>query len=119
MGNVSVKINLSALDCAVQKMKGKTGDVEVLVIPIDKNHLYRGEKGFYLDLQCIELKEKKADRKDTHLVKQSLPKEVYSAMSDEDKKAQPILGNAIVWGESSGSTTVAPKSIEEGEDLPW
>ena len=30
---------------------------------------------------------------DTHLVKQSLSKEVYQAMTEDERKAQPILGS--------------------------
>jgi hypothetical protein len=120
MGNISLKLNLAGLKHTVQKMKGANGEVEVLIIPIDANHLYRGEKGMYLDLQCIELKNPREGSKDTHLVKQSLPKDVYNAMSDEDKKAQPILGNAIAWGEGGGSSsTPEVNETKAGGVLPW
>ena len=77
-------------------MKAASGDIECLIIPIDQNYLVRGEKGLYLDLQANELKEKKADRKDTHLIKQGFPKEVFDAMTDEEKKTTPIIGNLVV-----------------------
>lgn len=71
----------------------------------------------------FELKEKKADRKDTHLVKQNLPKEIFDAMTDEQKRETPILGNMIVWG---GYQEPAPLNVEinafsEGTDgdLPF
>jgi hypothetical protein len=98
MSNISVKINLRQLKSAIRTMKGTSGDVECVIIPIAQNHLVKGEKGIYLDLVGFELKEKKADRKDTHIVKQSLPKEVFETMTDEQKKETPILGNMIVWG---------------------
>lgn len=122
MGNISSKLNLASLKHTVQKMKGSSGEVEVLIIPIDANNLYRGEKGLYLDLTHIEVKNKREGSKDTHLIKQSLPKDVYSALSDDDKKAQPIMGNSILWGEGGGSGGSNESSVSEskpGDKLPW
>lgn len=120
MGNISTKLNLAGLKSVVQKKKGKSGDIDCLVIPIDQNHLFRGEKGIYLDLTHLEVKNKKGDSKDTHLVKQSLPKDVYEAMTDEEKKATPILGNSILWGSGNepGNAT-PPEEIDENDDLPF
>lgn len=120
MGNISVRINLEGLKCVKQNKKGKSGDVLCLVIPIEQNNLYQGEKGTYLDLVGFELKDKKNDSKDTHLVKQSLPKDKFEKMSDEDKKAMPILGNAIVWGLSSQQQEVhTAEVINEEDELPF
>jgi hypothetical protein len=122
MSNISIKINLRQLKSAVRTMKSASGDIECLIIPIDQNYLVRGEKGLYLDMQAYELKEKKADRKDTHLIKQGFPKEVFDAMTDEQKKNTPIIGNLVVWGYSEP----APVNVEIEEtqttddgDLPF
>lgn len=122
MSNISVKINLRQLQSAIRKMKSASGDIECLIIPIASNHLVKGEKGVYLDMTGFELKEKKADRKDTHLVKQTLPKEVFETMTDEQKQKMPIMGNMIVWGFQEP----APVNTEVGEiaegsdgDLPF
>ena len=122
MSNISIKINLRQLKSAVRTMKGNSGDIECVVIPIAANHLIVGEKGVYLDMQAYELKEKKADRKDTHLIKQGFPKEVFDAMTDEEKKTTPIIGNLVVWGYSEP----APVNVEivetqpgESDDLPF
>ena len=122
MSNISIKINLRQLKSAVRTMKSASGEIECLIIPINQNHLIKGEKGIYIDMQAYELKEKKADRKDTHLIKQGFPKEVFDAMSDEEKKATPILGNLVVWGYSEP----APVNVEITEsaegtdgDLPF
>ena len=122
MSNISIKINLRQLKSAVRTMKSKSGDIECVVIPIAANHLIVGEKGVYLDMQAYELKEKKADRKDTHLIKQGFPKEVFDAMTDEEKKTTPIIGNLVVWG----YTEPAPVNVEivetqpgESDDLPF
>lgn len=119
MSNISIKINMEALKCVKQIKKGKSGDVLCLVIPIKANNLYEGEKGTYLDLTALELKKPKEGSKDTHLVKQNLPKEVYAAMTEEQKNAMPILGNAIVWGASSSNEVHAAEVIEEDDDLPF
>lgn len=122
MSNISININLRQLKSAVRTMKGESGQIECLVIPIKQNHLVIGEKGVYLDLQAWELKEKKADRKDTHLIKQNLPKEVFEKMTDKEKMTIPIIGNLIVWGYSEP----APVNVEISEtaegtdgDLPF
>lgn len=122
MSNISIKINLRQLKSAVRTMKGASGEIECLIIPINQNHLVKGEKGVYLDMQAYELKEKKADRKDTHLIKQGFPKEVFDAMTDEEKKTTPILCNLVVWGFSEA----APVNVELAEtaegtdgDLPF
>jgi len=122
MSNISVKINLRQLKSAIRTMKGANGDIECVVIPIAANHLVKGEKGVYLDMTGFELKEKKADRKDTHIVKQTLPKEVFDAMSDEEKQKTPIIGNMIVWGyQEPAPVNVEVGDITEGTDgdLPF
>ena len=123
MSNISVKINLRQLKSTVRVMKAKTGDLEFLLIPIKANQLVVGEKGIYLDLMGFEIKERKPDRKDTHLVKQSFSKEVYEAMTDQEKREAPIIGNMIVWGFQepapnelpAGELTMDPES----DDLPF
>lgn len=120
MGNISIKLNLAGLTHATRIEKGQSGDVECIIIPIAKNNLFKGEKGLYLDITAIEIKDRSkfaADQKDTHLLKQSYPKEMYDAMSEEEKRAKPILGNAIVWNGTSEAQLAPP--ISEGDDLPF
>lgn len=123
MGNISAKINLRQLQSTVRVMKTKSGDIECMIIPIVGNNLVKGEKGVYLDLIGFELKEKIGDRKDTHLVKQSLPKEVIEKMTDEQKHAMPILGNMVLWGfqePAPNNIDVGEMASEEsGDDLPF
>lgn len=96
--NISIKINLRQLKSHVMEMKGREGMVKCLVLPIAENSLYEGDKGIYLDLQAWEIKERRADRKDTHIIKQSYPKEVFDQLTDAQKQSIPIIGNAILWG---------------------
>ena len=127
MANIIAKINLRRLQSAQLKLKGKNGNmVECVVIPIDANNLVRGEKGVYLDMIGFELKDRKPDRKDTHMVKQSLSKEQLEKMTDEEKNALPILGNMMLWSEQQEADPVnyemlQPADPTEGtdDDLPF
>lgn len=118
---VSARLNLLNLKCSVVNMKAKSGMMDCLVIPIELNNLFKGEKGVYLDLIAFELANKKADSKDTHLVKQSISKEKREAMSDEELKNMPILGNLAVWsdGQNSQESTSSAAPISEVDDLPF
>lgn len=116
------KINLATLDHVIMTKKGKDKkDIECIVIPIEKNNLFKSEKGnVYLDIIAFELKDPKHG--DTHLVKQSLPKKVREAMSKEDLEKMPIMGNLKVMGpkeatpaNSAGDGVV----VDENDDLPF
>lgn len=106
MSNFSWKLDFLKLKNAfVKKMRARNGSmIDVLIIPIEMNNLYVGQKSIYLDGQGIEMKNPPADSKDTHLLKQSLPKAIYDTMTDEQKKAMPILGNALFWNQAPAST---------------
>lgn len=121
MGNISGKIALTALEHAI--IKGKNGE-ELLVIPIKKNNLFKSEKGnVYLDLQGFELDAKgRGDRKDTHIVHQSLGKEKITELKAAGKYP-PTLGNFTAW-DSVGHTEQAPAASGEiaqqvADDLPF
>lgn len=118
MSNFSTKLNLAALKHTRKILKGQSGDIDCLIIPIDANNLFKGEKGLYLDLYHIEVKNPAEGQKSTHLVKQNLPKEMYEALSDDEKKAMPILGNSIVWSPQSNEVPLS-EPIGEEDDLPF
>lgn len=96
MGNISAKINLTQLKHKVMKLQGKDGVIDCIVMPIEANHFYKGEKGVYMDLIGFELKERRENQ--THLVKQSFPKEIMEKMTDQQKNEMPIVGSLTVWG---------------------
>jgi hypothetical protein len=117
MANLNIKINLQNLICACRFEKGTSGLVECLIIPLEKNHLFKGEKGVYLDLTAFELKERKENK--THLIKQQLPKDVFKAMTDEQKKNTPILGDVSVWEHTEPDPVSDLTPLNEGDKLPW
>lgn len=125
MANISAKINLRQFKSHVATLKNKAGKpIECLILPIDENFLFRGEKGIYLDLQAYELKERKEGQKETHLVKQSIPKKIFDTMTDSEKDSLPILGNMTVWGRQEPDPVnyeveVPEQGGENGSGLPF
>lgn len=132
MANISIKLNLNQLKHVVREINGKDGKkIKCLVIPLEENNIFQGEKGNYLNLTAIEIKDKSkfsADQKDTHLVKQDIPKDKYDIMSDEEKKSLPIIGNAILWGrvepqpqisETLSESAVDNYQDDDGDGLPF
>lgn len=124
MGRISLKINLAALKNAAIITSGKNKDVECLLIPIAQNHLFRSDKGaVYLEIIGFETAKEKRQGKNTHMAKQSFDKKMLEAMSEEEQKLLPILGNFIDW-DQAGESQSAP--IESGavvaddlSDLPF
>lgn len=123
MGNISIRLNVKQLSHVEREMTGKDGKkISVLIIPIEENKLYVGEKGVYLDITAIEIKNKTGDSKDTHLLKQSFTKDVYDAMNEAEKLAKPILGNAIQWGRQEPAPVISSDLNEmpiESDCLPF
>lgn len=74
MANYSIKADLLKVKGAfVKDLKGRTGAVKrCLIIPIEDSGMFLGEKGCYLNMTAIEMRE--ARYNDTHCVKVSLPK---------------------------------------------
>lgn len=118
MKNLSTKLNLAALKHTRKLLTGQSGQVDCLIIPIDANNLYKGEKGLYLDLYHIAIKKPAEGQKNTHLVKQNIPKDIYELMPEDDRKAMPILGSSIVWEPQNNDAPLADP-IGEGDDLPF
>ena len=91
MGNFSIKEDLLKLKGAfITNFKGRTETKRCLVIPVDDSGLYVGEKGVYLNLTAIEMEN--PQYKETHCIKQSLDKEIYEALSEEQRQSLPIIG---------------------------
>jgi hypothetical protein len=108
---ISGRINLAQLKHAIITKKGQSGMIEGIFIPIELNGLFKSDKGnVFLDLIAFDSVNK--EYKQTHAIKQSLPKEKYEAMSEEEKKLTPFIGhlNANVGGEK------APNQMDEQFD---
>lgn len=123
MSRISGKLNLLNLHGVVKMIPGKMGPVECVVIPLEKNKLFKGEKGIYLDLIAFEIAhdKRREGSKDTHLVKQSFSKEVRESMTEEQIKALPILGSLQVWDEgfTESEPVSSSETLGEDDDLPF
>lgn len=97
MTDFNGKLNLLKLKRAgVMQIPGRTEVLRCLVIPIEENNIFistdenNRPTAAYLDLTAWELKNPKYE--ETHMIKQSLSKKIREKMTDEEKKAMPILG---------------------------
>ncbi len=91
--NYGIRIDLQKLNNAfLRNFTGKTATKRCICIPVDDNpEMYLGEKGTYLNLTAIETVNSQFG--DTHYVKGNIPREVYDKLSEDQRKAIPILGN--------------------------
>lgn len=124
MQNFSIKEDLLKLNGAfITNFKGRTTTKRCLVIPVDDSGLYVGEKGVYLNLTAIQMENPKFS--ETHCLKQSLDKEVYEAMTEEQKQSLPIIGGMKPLEKKPApqmnvnSTFDGAQSVENEDDLPF
>lgn len=128
MTDFNGKLNLLKLKRAgIMQIQGRTGVLRCLVIPVEDNNIFvttdenNHPKAAYIDLTAWELKNPKYD--ETHMIKQSLPKEVREKMIDEEKKAIPILGGlkpVIFESQNAASSCAAPiAQTQNSDDLPF
>lgn len=126
------KINLATLKHKVASFekKGSKEKIECIVIPIKENHLFKSEKGnVFADLVIFKMKESQKDKDgattQTHIIKQSLPKEVREKQTDAEKREQPIFGSLNMY---DGDGTYVEREAKEdssigetdmNEDLPF
>lgn len=124
MTDFNGKLNLLKLKRAgIMQIQGRTGVLRCLVIPVEDNNIFvttdenNHPKAAYIDLTAWELKNPKYD--ETHMIKQSLPKEVREKMTDEEKKAIPILGGlkpVIFESQNAASSCAAPIAQTQNSD---
>jgi hypothetical protein len=126
------KINLATLRHKIVTFdkKGSKEKIECIVIPIKDNHLFKSEKGnVFADLVIFKMKEPQKDKDgattQTHLIKQSLSKEVREKQTDTEKREQPIFGSLNMY---DGDGTYVEREAKEDssigdtgkdEDLPY
>jgi len=93
MQNYGIRIDLLKLKGAVlRNLKGKTATKLCLIIPVDDAEgMFLGEKGCFLNMTAIEILNPQYN--DTHGIKPDIPKEQRDAMTEEQRKAIPFIGN--------------------------
>ena len=119
----SIRVDLQKLNGAFLKnLTGKTATKRCIIIPIDDNpSMFLGEKGCYLNMSAFETQNNQYG--DTHLLKPNLPKEVRERMTDEERNAEPILGNMAPMRPSeqqvNGSVDANAPEGQQQNDLPF
>lgn len=128
--NLNISVNLLKMKAAVMGVKGKDKVKKCVVIPIEDNDLYSkvsddGTVSVYLNLTCWENREP-SQFGDTHMVKQSHSKEWNETHTPEQRREEPILGNARPVAEKSieqvnvPTANVEPMPFEgDDSDLPF
>lgn len=117
MGNFSIKVDLLKLKGAkVVKVK----DQRCILIPTELNkEIFVGEKGAYLNITSLELRQE-STYGDTHFLKGNLPRAAYDAMTEEERRNLPIIGNMRPLGDAQQNAQTAAEEVEvEDDDLPF
>ena len=134
MGNFQGKLDfLKFKNSCVISVKGKTGEKKGVFVPIEDNGLFvttyenNKAKGAYFNFAVFENKQV-GKYGDTHMIKQGIDKDTRSKMSDEEKRAIPILGNMKPMELQNASvpqndivTTASPDAPQDNDDsdLPF
>lgn len=123
---ISLRLNLAKFPHVLMKKKGKSGkEIEGIFIPIENARLFKSDKGnVFLDVVGFEIKNPKEGQDDTHILKQSLSKDERDKMSEEEKQAMPIIGNARVSsyngeGSPTGNAELGKTFSADDDDLPF
>lgn len=123
MANYSIKLDLLKLKGAtVRNLQGRTATKRCLIIPVDEcDGMFLGEKGCYLNLTAIEMREPKYS--DTHCIKPDLPKEKREQMTEEEQNAVPIIGGLHAIEKQQATmkvnSTIGADAFATEEDLPF
>ena len=126
--NLRVSVDPLKMKCGIMTIKSpKTGvEKKCLVMPIEDNDIYNkvGEDGKITIRLTFDVWENKQASQygDTHLVKQSHSKEWNEKHSDEEKNAEPILGNArpiVAKTIEQVNTPPAELAPAPDDDLPF
>lgn len=128
MSNFQLKLDfLKFKNACVISIKGKKESKKGVFIPIEDNNIFvsAGDndkaKSLYIDLVAFETKNV-GKYGDTHMIKQSLGKDEQSNMSEDEKRAMPILGNMKPMKMQKAAQTVdAPVTpiVQEEDDLQF
>lgn len=94
MGNYRIKLNFRHLNSVgLMDIRGRSGVKRCVVIPLEDNGgIYVGEKGIYLSMDMVEMREP-SPWGHTHILRPQVGKEERERLAAEGKKV-PIVGNA-------------------------
>lgn len=123
--NFTAKIDISKISGAFAcKIQGKNSSKNCICIPTDATGVFVGSKGVYIDLRISELAEDKQRYEDTHIVRQSFPKDMYEQLSEDDRRSIPLLGgmrpiNTTVKYINKEVRNAQQQQVEAADGLPF
>lgn len=119
MSNQLISVQLTKLNRVGRtSATDKNGNkIDCLVIPIALNHLFVSDNNEVF-LNAVAWESDKLKNGQTHLLKQSLPKDVVEKMSEDEKKNLPILGNMKPLKSESKPLEVYSLSSSAPEPVP-
>jgi hypothetical protein len=124
MSNYSISINLLKVkNTAIKTIQGKTKPVRCVIIPLEGlSNLVENEHGIFLNMGAWASENQKFGN--THYVKVNISKEEQEAMTEEQRKQQPIVGNMkpIVAKQTTVPESTKPETpvtVEGEDDLPF
>lgn len=123
MANYGIKIDLQKLkNTFLRKFTGRTATKNCLCIPLEDNPtIFLGDKGCYLNVVARESPNSQFG--DTHYIAVDMPKDIYEKLTDDERKAIPILGNMRpIQSKQLDNVPTTDTSKPEGDpedDLPF
>ena len=104
MANFNLKIDLGKF-WGAKVITTKSGE-EVVVIPIEENHLMKGKNGsVYANLQATE-KKTLGQFGDSHFIKPRFSKDAFANLTDEQRNSIPFVGSVYApqnnYGNNNG-----------------
>lgn len=122
MDNFLISVQLTRLDGVGRVLlKGKDGKkIDCLAIPIERNYLSVSQTN-EVYLNAIAWGNDSLKNSQTHLLKQSYPKEIADKMTIEQKRAVPIIGNVkpMLQKRELETYSLDAPGPDEGPDLPF
>lgn len=122
MDNFLISVQLTRLEGVGRVLlKGKDGKkIDCLAIPIEKNFLSISQTN-EVYLNAVAWSNDSLKNGQTHLLKQSYPKEIADKMTIEQKRAVPIIGNVkpMLQKRELETYSLDAPGPDEGPDLPF
>ena len=117
MSNYQISVKLNKLKGAcVKELQGKTAKKKCIIIPIEDNDMFISDSNDVI-LNLAGWESNKLNHGNTHLIKWSPSKKTSEKMTDEQKRAIPILGNLKPFGTQTTAKPVSEKPKDEFSDI--
>lgn len=127
MSTLTGQLNFSAFEHVITKVKGKSGMIECVILPLDSNYIEKTEKDgkTYLNMgiAVYDVAPEKQKNGNTHVMKINPNKEIREALKAAGKYT-PFIGNLKDWSAPTAEVNTSEQFDSgavnvEGDDLPF